>query len=252
VPLQFLAETGVIGALLGVGGFVLVLVAGIKSVRRRLPGRERLLAGGLAAAAIAYGIHCLYDWDWNIPALSLPAFLFLGILAARRVPSMAPRAISQANFTRALWLGAATVWLCTFALSAELPELAASKASAALVDGSRHSPASLRAAQADAVAATRLDPLSDAGPLAQATLALHQHDIPAASAYLRDAVARDPTDPEGWLLVVLVDGALGEKSQARLAAQRAVDLDPMGRYAQGVVARQLTSAPPTSSATRYP
>ena len=207
---------------------------------------------GLAAAVIAYGVHCLYDWDWNIPALSLPAFLFLGVLAARRGPALAGRTSSAGLFTRVLCLAAATLWLCAFAVSAELPQLAASRASAALVVGSRHSQASLRAAQADATSSSRLDPLSDAGLLAQATLALRVHDLRASEHYLREAVARDPSDTQAWWLLGLVDGAIGQPSQAHVAAQRAIDLDPMGHYAQAVAAKQLAHSPPSSSATRYP
>ena len=38
VPLQFLAETGIVGALLGLGGLALLLVAGVAAVRRREVG----------------------------------------------------------------------------------------------------------------------------------------------------------------------------------------------------------------------
>src|SRR5205823_10102749 len=83
LPLQFLAETGIIGGLLGMGALVLLLVGALRSVRGRLPGRERLLAAALLAAAVGFVVHCCYDWDWNIPGLSLPAFLFLGVLVGR-------------------------------------------------------------------------------------------------------------------------------------------------------------------------
>jgi Tfp pilus assembly protein PilF len=73
-----------------------------------------------------------------------------------------------------------------------------------------------------------------------------------AEAYLQDAVARDPTDTQAWQLLALLEGSLRQLRAARLAAERAVDLDPMGRFAQGVVARQLSTAPPGYSATRYP
>jgi hypothetical protein len=256
VPLQFLAETGVIGALMAVGGFLLLLTAAVRSIRRRLAGRERLLAGGLAAAAIAYGVHSLYDWDWNIPALSLPAFLFLGVLVARP-EALGPRASrrsapSSPGVTRALCLIVATLGLCTFALSAELPQLAASRATASLVDAAGHSPASLRTAQAEASSASELDPLSDAGLLAQATLAYRHGSAGSATLYFRDAVGRDPTDAQAWQLLATGEGIIGRVAQARMAAQRAIDLDPMGRYAQRVAAGQLAAAPPASTATHSP
>ena len=47
VPLQFLAETGLIGAALGLGAFVLLLAAAARSVRSRPRSGERL-AGGRA------------------------------------------------------------------------------------------------------------------------------------------------------------------------------------------------------------
>ncbi|HZU61578.1 MAG TPA: hypothetical protein VE983_11465, partial [Solirubrobacteraceae bacterium] len=230
----------------------LLLTAGIRSVRRQLHGRDRLLAAGLAGGVLAYAVHCLYDWDWNIPALSLTAFLFLGVLVARRDPPLTRAPSAPGSLTRALCLGVATVWLCTFALSVELPQLAASRASSALLDGDKHSAASLRAAQAQATSAARLDPLSDAGLLAEATLALHERDPSLAEIYLRDAVARNPSDTQAWQLLALIDSGTGRASEARLAVQRAVDLDPMSHYAQTLVSRQLASEPPASSATRHP
>ena len=52
VPLQFLAETGIIGALLAIGGFVLVLLERGEGFLRRLPRRvpSALLAAALLKA----------------------------------------------------------------------------------------------------------------------------------------------------------------------------------------------------------
>ncbi len=47
VPLQVLAETGIIGALLAIGGYGLLTAAGVGSVRRK-GGSERLVAAGVA------------------------------------------------------------------------------------------------------------------------------------------------------------------------------------------------------------
>ena len=262
VPLQFLAETGVIGALLGLAAFVLLAAGAISAIRSRSGGPERLLAAALLGAGLAYGVHCLYDWGWNIPAVSLPAFLFLGLLAGGRfgaAESARPRrhsldgqAGSGGSPLRALALAGATVWLCVFALSVELPQLAAEKASAALVAASSPNRATVRAAQAEASLASQLDPLSDAGPVAQATVALHDSRPQEARVYLQEAVARNPSDPEAWRLLAQVEYGLGNLPNALADVQRAVDLDPMGRYAQTVLARELHQAPPGSSATRFP
>ena len=128
VPLQFLAETGVIGALLGIGAFVLLAVGATRAVRSRPQGPERLVAAALLGACLTYEIHSLYDWDWNIPALSLPAFLFLGVVAGRGVRPAAdrpdrghPPPLRGRSGLRALALAGATLWLCAFAASVELP-----------------------------------------------------------------------------------------------------------------------------------
>ncbi len=261
VPLQFLAETGVIGAVLGVGAFLLLAAGAIQMVRRRPAGPDRLLAAALLGGAVAYGVHCLYDWDWNIPALSLPAFLFLGAVVARpgigsRGPEPGARRLSVAsspvNLTRrAFSLGGLTVCLCLFALSVELPQLAADKAGAAVVAASSSSATAVRGAQAEAALASRLDPLSDAGLLAEATVALHRSQPARARAYLAQAVARNPSDPQAWQLLSQVEYGLGDRRWI-VAVQRAIDLDPMGHYAQTVVATELRQASPASSPTRLP
>src|SRR5207302_2826662 len=134
VPLQLMAETGIVGAVLAVTGFLLLLRAAASCARRRLSGSTRLLGGALLAGAVAYGVHSLYDWDWNIPAVTLPAFLFMGVLCGARRGASAPGITPRPSATaRVLALGSLALWLCAFALSAALPSWAASKATSALV-----------------------------------------------------------------------------------------------------------------------
>ncbi|MFL5824866.1 MAG: O-antigen ligase family protein [Solirubrobacteraceae bacterium] len=252
VPLQFLAETGVIGGLLGVGAFLVLAVGAVGSVRSRLPGRERLLAAALVGSALAYGVHCLYDWDWNIPALSLPTFLFLGVVAGARARGLDQAAAGRVGRgLRGLGLAAATLWLCIFALSVALPQLAADKASGALVAASSRSGAAVQQAESDATLASSLDPLSDAGVLAQATLALHVGQRQRARLYLQDAVARDPSDAQAWRFLAVVDGQLRRLTDGRAAGQHAIRLDPLGSFAALVLSKQVAHAPPSGSATRF-
>jgi O-Antigen ligase len=261
VPLQFLAETGVIGAVLGVGAFLLLAAGGVKMVRARPSGSDRLFAAALLAGAVGYGLHCLFDWDWNIPALSLPAFLFLGVVVGRPPIASANRDLHAGQRAavpsqmgvgrRALALVGLTACLCLFALSVELPQLAADKASAALVTASSPSASAVRGAETDAALASQLDPLSDSGLLAEAAVALHRSQPALARVYLTQAVARDPSDPQAWRLLSQVEFGLHDRHWI-VAVQRAIDLDPMGTYAQTIVASQLRQAPPGSSPTRIP
>ncbi len=250
LPLQFLSETGIIGGLLGMGALALLLIAAARSVRRRLPGRERLLSAAVLAAAAAYVVHCCYDWDWNIAALSLPAFVFLGLLAAQPPGPRAPR--SPRSTSRAVALSSATLWLCAFTMSVLLPQIAADKASAALVDASSTTPAGLAQAQANASAASELDPLSDQGLVAETSIATYRDQLARAVMYLHQAVARDPSDPFAWQFLAVLDGTRGDRREAVVAEQRFLDLDPMGSAALSILRPQLHAAPPALSPTHWP
>ena len=82
VPLQLLAETGVIGAALGMGAIGFLLFAALARVRSMRDGRERDIAVALFAGAVAWTVHSFVDFDWDIPGVTVPALLFLGVLAA--------------------------------------------------------------------------------------------------------------------------------------------------------------------------
>ena len=249
VPLQFLAETGVVGAVLALAAFGLLLHAAARNLRRRARGPERMLATALLAGAVAYALHSFYDWDWNIPAVTLPALIFIGVLAGRHRPRCAARIDGPGLAARASWLGGVALWLCAFALSAVLPSVAASKASSALVEAASTAPGALNSAQSSAALATSLDPLSDAGLRAEATVAIHRGQLALARGYLREAVARNPSDELAWGELAQVDAFSGHPSEATLAARRVIALDPKGQLAQAVLRAGLLSASSGSSAT---
>ncbi|MEA2157419.1 MAG: hypothetical protein QOE11_3559, partial [Solirubrobacteraceae bacterium] len=135
VPLQFLAEEGLIGALIVMGGVALLFYAALDRVRRMAPGREREIAVALFAGAVAWLVHGLVDWDWDIPGVTLPALLFLGVLAGVRGPAAAGAADvrpERSVAARSLALGLACIALALSVVSAGLPLIADSKASTAL------------------------------------------------------------------------------------------------------------------------
>ncbi|HEV2813939.1 MAG TPA: O-antigen ligase family protein, partial [Solirubrobacteraceae bacterium] len=118
LPMQLMAETGVVGLTLVLGGLALLFAAAIARVRRTPGGRERDLAVALLAAASGWAVHSLADWDWDIPGVTVPVLLFLGVLAARE-PTPAPAAaVAEPGVARWLALAAGSLVLAAAIASA--------------------------------------------------------------------------------------------------------------------------------------
>jgi hypothetical protein len=236
VPLQFLAEVGLVGALLGLAALGLLTAAaglrvraGVRAERGGIPpGREHTYAVALLAAVLAWLVHMWFDWDWDIPGVALPLFAFLGLLAARplgaRARAFAPARADTALALRiaALALGAAL--LAAVAISAALPSLArdhTDEATAALA----RSDFGEAVRQADV--ARRLDPVAVDPLLLEARAAGRSGQFALASQVLTEAVHRQPDNPNVWLGVARLELARGDIPAMRAAASRMLVLDPV-------------------------
>jgi hypothetical protein len=79
--LQSLAELGVVGFVL-----ILVVVFGILgALATRIRGPNRPLYAALFAMTLAWAIHQAFDWDWQMPAVTLGVFMLAGLALARPV-----------------------------------------------------------------------------------------------------------------------------------------------------------------------
>jgi hypothetical protein len=77
--LQSLAELGVVGFVL-----ILVVVLGILGgLAARIRGPDRTLYAALFAASLAWAVHQAFDWDWQMPAVTLGVFILAGLALAR-------------------------------------------------------------------------------------------------------------------------------------------------------------------------
>jgi hypothetical protein len=258
VPLQWLVETGVIGAALAIGGVVLLLATAVRGTRTRPRGGERLLMAALTAGAVSYAVQALYDWSWDVPGVTVPVLVFVGVIAgslAPREPKADLPLLGSGRTLRALVLVLVTLGLSSYALSALLPNLAASKARSALVTAASGSPQALARAHKAAALASTLDPLSGAGLKAQAAIATQRGQPRLARTYLLDAVTRNPSDAEAWSQLANVELVTGNVEDARTAATRALQLDPQGQaqLAAEVLQRiKVLQTPPADSATSFP
>jgi O-antigen ligase/polysaccharide polymerase Wzy-like membrane protein len=82
LPLQTLAELGVVGLAL-----LLAFLAAVAVAARRAMARAPALAAGPAAALVVYVAHAPLDWDWQLPAVTLVAVAAAGLLLALADPA---------------------------------------------------------------------------------------------------------------------------------------------------------------------
>jgi O-antigen ligase len=72
---EMAAELGLVGPL----AFA-AMVAGVALAAQHALRRHPALAAGLCAAALVWLLHASIDWDWELPAVSLPAIVLAGAL----------------------------------------------------------------------------------------------------------------------------------------------------------------------------
>ena len=82
---ETLAELGLVGALL-LAAFLAAAAAGVVRNVRAGPGDPVLVA--CVAAAVAFFVHAMFDWDWESPALAITALVM--VAASLHGPRMDP------------------------------------------------------------------------------------------------------------------------------------------------------------------
>ena len=75
IALEQAAELGLVGLALFLAVLAGALLAAAAALRR-----DAAAAAGAAAAALTWLLHAAIDWDWQLPAVSLPAIVLLGAL----------------------------------------------------------------------------------------------------------------------------------------------------------------------------
>ncbi len=256
VPMQLLSETGFIGALLGLAGMAALVLVGIRAARgdpriASSPGESggQLLRAALAAAICAWLVHGLYDWDLDIPGVTIPALAFMGVLAGRPRPTGSPGPALGAG-ARVIALAGITLATSAVALCSIFPAWAESKAEGALAlaGGSHASAADRRQAARAAELGARLDPLTTKPLLALAAIRQGQGDLQGSEAVLRRAVKRQPEDSAAWYELALLGGVQRDVPAVRTAVRRTLALNPRNVFAL-TLARGLQAPAANRSAT---
>jgi hypothetical protein len=82
LPLEVLAERGLIGGVLFFGFLGTCLAAGLAKRYRYLNAEGKAQVGAIIAAVAYWFVHSSAEWFWQIPAVSLPIVIYLAILVA--------------------------------------------------------------------------------------------------------------------------------------------------------------------------
>jgi hypothetical protein len=212
LELRLLTHTGAVG----LGLFAAFLVLALGAFRLAVRGADRGLRLTLAAALVplvVWLVHGSVDWFWEIPALSAPAFAFLGAVVA-----LEPGRERTASTPTVAVLGATAAALAVLG-----PTYVGERA---LQDGRALATARPAVALRDLRLAAELEPLSSAPHAVEASIQLRTGGGGRA---LREAAAglrRDPGDWVLWLEDGLAAGAAGRPEVERAALHRARALDP--------------------------
>jgi tetratricopeptide (TPR) repeat protein len=238
---------------LAYGGLLALLAAAIARTRRLPPGAERDLSVALLAAVAAWLVHGFYDWDWNIPAVTAPVLVMLGLLGGRPVNATAaapgpapPRAIDRPAVRGAL-VGVATLAAAAAVVSAGLPWLAASKADSAAEAATGRSAGALQRAAAEADLAARLNPLATRPLFVAAAIAYARGRLLETREALLEAADRSPDDPQVWFRLGSLALQLADREGYVQATMRQFRLDPRNPLARGQSERALLFLTPAAS-----
>ncbi len=214
VPLQLLADLGLVGLVLGLTAAGAAALAVARSLRR-LRGADRWDAAALAAVPLAFGLHALVDYDLEFLAVSAPALMATGALLAaggppRRVRAGLAELVAMVAVAVAVL---ASLWLPALARDA-VDEVYATEELAAAADA--------------AARARSLDPLSLEPVFAQAYVAERAGDRARARALLEEATRMQPDNPAPWLELGRFHFAVDPQQlcAAYVALNAAYTLDP--------------------------
>lgn len=215
--LETLGELGLPGLILV--AFVVVIVLGGIAVRIR--GPDRALYGAVFAAGGAWALHAGVDWDWEMPAVTLP-FFAMGGAALARPPGLPALRIPLGAQVAGRALGiAACVGLLLVPLHVHASQVALDRAVGARSRGDCRLAA--RAAL-DSLAAinSRPEPLE---VLALCDGGLRESKL--AERMAAAAVRRDPNAWGLWYELAVLRARAGHDPER--AARTAISLNPRGQ-----------------------
>lgn len=214
LPLEVLSERGLVGGVLFFGFLAACMGGGMIQRFRRLSTEGKAQVGAMTAAVSYWFIHSSAEWFWQIPAITMPAIVYLAMLVApwRRTEADSRRWPLQAAGSLIAVIAiiiAVPLFLGDFYLqrseSAEDPRVALGAIERAQV----------------------FNPLDPGLPEREAELAIEVEDWPRVRDSYSRAIRLNPEHYGPYYLLGLFNEKVGEREEALRLYRKASALNPL-------------------------
>ena len=156
LPLEVLSERGVVGGALFFGFLAVCVASGLWERFTRFHSEGKGQAGALVAALAYWFVHSSADWFWQIPAVTLPAIVFLALLVApwrgesERVSARWPLRVGGVGLAVLALLVFAPLFVADHGLAQSVTTENSKAALAAVESAQKYNPLETRLAQREA------------------------------------------------------------------------------------------------------
>lgn len=224
LPLEVLAERGIVGGILFFAFLATCLGAGLWRRFKHLGSEDKAQVGALIAAITYWFVHSSIDWFWQLPAVTLPAVVYLAMLVGpwQRVEAAPLRWPLRAAGAGAALLAVAVV-APLYAADHYLKQKEATTNPQEALTAVEH--------------AQRFNPLDPWLRVHEAESAAKTGDLPRAERALDEAIRLHPEHYSPYILRGKFYEQVGEPERARQSYRQAVALDPLGEEAKREVNR---------------
>ncbi len=214
LALEVLAERGVVGGALFFGFLATCAATGLRERFGRLTSEGKAQVGALLAAAAYWFVHSSAEWFWQIPAVTLPAMIYLGML----ITPWRRRSFSPLGWPlRAAGMGAAAL-----AIAAVAPLYISDRYLAQTYETANPAEAMVFAERAQ-----RFDPLSHLMQRREGELAIQLGNLDRAEAALEEAIRLNPEHYAPYALSASFYEQRDRPVEALEMYQKALALNPL-------------------------
>lgn len=229
LPLEVLSERGVVGGVLFFGFLGVCVAAALRERFRSLNSEGKAHVGAMLAAVTYWFVHSSAEWFWQMPAVTLPAIIYLAMLVA---PWNRMRNGEETFAPADRPLKLAGVGLAVLAFATITPIYAAHvlKERAQNEDNPWVALQNLERAQA-------MNPLDPELARREGDLALTIGDVPRATQSYARAIRLNPEHYAPYSVLGGLYEQIGQEERATELYQRSLQLNPLDPTLQENVAR---------------